>query len=245
MAPDVEEHDARALDVLNGVLRARRPRRRRQPRAPGRPGARQPERASGARGAIARCSSSASVRSGALRASGRPRTDRAVAGHYLSDLVYGANDGIITTFAVVSGVVGASLSEQCHRHPRPREPRRGRILDGGEQLPRAAFDRARTISSSAGTRLDTGPRRSSASSSRACFRSLAYLLPALRRLPRFPSRWLLAGAALFAVGAARTFVTKRGFLRSGVEMLLVGSAAGRRRLRDRGACRRGDLSAPS
>ena len=31
--------------------------------------------------------------------------------HYLPDLVYGANDGIITTFAVVSGVVGAALSD--------------------------------------------------------------------------------------------------------------------------------------
>ena len=33
-------------------------------------------------------------------------------GHYLPDLVYGANDGIITTFAVVTGVVGAELSER-------------------------------------------------------------------------------------------------------------------------------------
>jgi len=32
--------------------------------------------------------------------------------HYLPDLVYGANDGIITTFAVVCGVVGANLSVQ-------------------------------------------------------------------------------------------------------------------------------------
>jgi vacuolar iron transporter family protein len=31
-------------------------------------------------------------------------------GSYLKDLVYGANDGIITTFAVVAGVAGASLS---------------------------------------------------------------------------------------------------------------------------------------
>jgi hypothetical protein len=30
--------------------------------------------------------------------------------HYFPDLVHGANDGIITTFAVVSGVVRASLS---------------------------------------------------------------------------------------------------------------------------------------
>jgi VIT1/CCC1 family predicted Fe2+/Mn2+ transporter len=30
--------------------------------------------------------------------------------HYVRDLVYGANDGIITTFAVVSGVAGGALS---------------------------------------------------------------------------------------------------------------------------------------
>ena len=30
--------------------------------------------------------------------------------HYLRDLIYGANDGIITTFAVVAGVAGGSLS---------------------------------------------------------------------------------------------------------------------------------------
>ena len=34
--------------------------------------------------------------------------DRA-AGRYLPELVYGANDGIVTTFAVVSGVTGADL----------------------------------------------------------------------------------------------------------------------------------------
>ncbi len=33
-----------------------------------------------------------------------------VAGGYLRDFVYGANDGIITTFAVVAGVAGANLS---------------------------------------------------------------------------------------------------------------------------------------
>ena len=42
----------------------------------------------------------------------RPPALGRLAGHYLPDLVYGANDGIITTFAVVSGVVGASLSER-------------------------------------------------------------------------------------------------------------------------------------
>ncbi|MGE0446877.1 MAG: VIT1/CCC1 transporter family protein, partial [Vicinamibacterales bacterium] len=33
-----------------------------------------------------------------------------IARHYIRDLVYGANDGIITTFAVVAGVTGGTLS---------------------------------------------------------------------------------------------------------------------------------------
>jgi VIT1/CCC1 family predicted Fe2+/Mn2+ transporter len=36
----------------------------------------------------------------------------ALGGAYIRDTVYGANDGIITTFAVVAGVVGAGLSAQ-------------------------------------------------------------------------------------------------------------------------------------
>ena len=32
-----------------------------------------------------------------------------IARHYIRDLVYGANDGLITTFAVVAGVVGGGL----------------------------------------------------------------------------------------------------------------------------------------
>ncbi len=33
--------------------------------------------------------------------------------HYVGDLVYGANDGILTTFAVVAGVTGGALSSQA------------------------------------------------------------------------------------------------------------------------------------
>ena len=38
-----------------------------------------------------------------------PQTALAVAQHYVRDLVYGANDGVITTFAVVAGVTGGTL----------------------------------------------------------------------------------------------------------------------------------------
>ncbi len=40
-----------------------------------------------------------------------PRDVTGIARHYIRDLVYGANDGLITTFAVVSGVAGGSLTQ--------------------------------------------------------------------------------------------------------------------------------------
>src|SRR5687767_5916730 len=39
-----------------------------------------------------------------------PRGPLATTRHYIRDIVYGASDGIVTTFAVVSGVAGGSLS---------------------------------------------------------------------------------------------------------------------------------------
>ena len=39
-----------------------------------------------------------------------PRGALQVARHYIRELIYGANDGIITTFAVVAGVAGGGLS---------------------------------------------------------------------------------------------------------------------------------------
>ena len=35
---------------------------------------------------------------------------RRILGRYIKDIIYGANDGIVTTFAVVAGSVGAGLS---------------------------------------------------------------------------------------------------------------------------------------
>src|SRR4249919_3816915 len=39
-----------------------------------------------------------------------PHGTLATARHYVRDLVFGANDGLITTFAVVAGVAGGELS---------------------------------------------------------------------------------------------------------------------------------------
>lgn len=47
-----------------------------------------------------------------MRTASEPRRNRVYATikKYLPDLIYGANDGVITTLAIVSGVVGAALS---------------------------------------------------------------------------------------------------------------------------------------
>ena len=37
-----------------------------------------------------------------------PQGATAIARHYIRDLIYGANDGLITTFAVVAGVSGGA-----------------------------------------------------------------------------------------------------------------------------------------
>src|SRR4026208_786190 len=39
-----------------------------------------------------------------------PQGPLEIARHYVRELIYGANDGIITTFAVVAGVAGGGLS---------------------------------------------------------------------------------------------------------------------------------------
>lgn len=144
--------------------------------------------------------------------------------HYLPDLVYGANDGLITTFAVVTGVVGASLSERVI------------LLLGFANLLADGFSMgasnylARRSEAHRAARPD---RVEAARHGGATFASfvvaglvplLAYLLP-LSGGAAFAVAVALTGVTLFAVGAARTRVTKVGLLRSGGEMLLVGSLA--------------------
>ena len=146
------------------------------------------------------------------------------AGHFLPDLVYGANDGIITTFAVVSGVVGASLANSVIV-----------ILGLANLVADGLSMGASNYLARRSTRVEELVDRSEAArhglATTAGFVAAgvlplaAYLLPFSEGI-RFPLAVGIAVAALFAVGAARTLVTRRGLLRSGMEMLVVGSAAG-------------------
>ena len=153
----------------------------------------------------------------------RPRLGRA-AGHYLPDLVYGANDGIVTTFAVVSGVVGASLANSVI----VILGFANLVADGLSMGASNYLARRSTIEEELVARREAARHGAATVAGFVAAGVLplaAYLLP-LAGEWRFPVAVAIAVSALFAVGAARTVVTRRGLLRSGVEMLVVGSAAG-------------------
>lgn len=157
---------------------------------------------------------------------------------YIKDVVYGANDGIITTFAVVSSIEGARLGTFA-------------LLAVGfaslfaDGLSMAASDFLASRSEKAlaeRDRQDEGRSRSdqeeeaerplvSAGYTFVAFvlvgsvPLIPYVLPPIGGLSRFPLSGAAAALALFTVGALRTRVTKRSPIWAGLEMVLVGGAA--------------------
>ena len=170
-----------------------------------------------------------SLLNGARRNAHVPRTSagrsqQARLGHYLPDLVYGANDGIITTFAVVSGVVGADLSRTI-------------ILilgfanlfaDGISMGASNYLARRSTAEAEERASREDALRHAAATIGAFVAAGLlplaAYLLP-IPTDSRFIAAVALTAATLFSVGAARSFVTGLSPFRSGLEMLLVGALA--------------------
>jgi VIT1/CCC1 family predicted Fe2+/Mn2+ transporter len=156
-----------------------------------------------------------------------PRELRLLAQHYLRDLVYGANDGIITTFAVVAGAKGAEL-----------QPRIvlilgfANLLGDGFSMGASNFLAIRSdeaVRSAKGlARLEPFPLRHALATFIAFFVAgtvplVSYVFPL--REAAFGAAVLLTMTTLFAVGAARTLVIDVPWYRGGLEMLLVGSLA--------------------
>lgn len=147
--------------------------------------------------------------------------------HYLRDLVYGANDGIITTFAVVAGVAGASL-----------EPRTVLIL-GAANLLADGFSMGASnflsIRSDEAVRRSRGegvgepfPARHAAATILAfCVAGIVPLLPyvAIPGPHRFSVATVATLLTLFGVGALRATVVRTRWWKAGTEMLLVGAVA--------------------
>jgi len=145
--------------------------------------------------------------------------------YYIGDIVYGANDGIITTFAVVSGAAGAGF------------PAVVIIVLGIANLIADGFSMGASkylsLVSEQSLASARGEHRSPFGDGFATFVSFI-AIGALPLVPFFvPSAaenaffvsCIATGATLFIVGAARSFVIKRNPLLAGCEMLVVGGIA--------------------
>ena len=156
------------------------------------------------------------------------RTHREVLQHYLGDLIYGSNDGIVTTFAVVAGVVGAGLS-----------PRIVLIL-GISNLLADGFSMGASnylaIRSKSSAELEVSGSISEPYAVRhgmvtflafvaaGTMPLLAYLLPIVEQ-QRFAVTATLGAVSLFGIGAVRTLLARGSWWKNGLEMLSVGGVA--------------------
>jgi VIT1/CCC1 family predicted Fe2+/Mn2+ transporter len=155
-----------------------------------------------------------------------PRGALQVARHYVRELISGANDGVITTFAVVAGVAGGGL------------PLRVVLIIGAANL------LADGLSMAAGNYLsirayesvleaqglpeeEAFPLRHGGATFLAFVLAgtvplAPYMIPILS-IDRFGSSIMLTLAALFAVGASRALIADVRWWRAGLEMLGLGA----------------------
>lgn len=149
----------------------------------------------------------------------------AIARHYIKDLVYGATDGVITTFAVVAGVTGGALSHSAVLIVGAANlAADGLSMAVGNFLAIRAHESAREADDL--PEEESRPWRHAAATFAAFVAAgavplLPYVVPAAQGKE---FTWSAAStlAALFAVGAARATVTVDRWWAAGLEMLLLG-----------------------
>ena len=150
-------------------------------------------------------------------------------GEYVAEVIYGANDGIVTTFAVVSGVAGAAL-----------DPAIVVILgvanlfaDGFSMVMSNYLSQRSSIDYhvARGGKASEGATKPPAYTAFTTFLAFvvvgwAPLLPYVVGAENaFPLSVVTAGIAFFVVGASRTFVTDKRWYTAGGEMFVVGMVA--------------------
>lgn len=156
-----------------------------------------------------------------------PRGGRDLLRHYLRDLVYGANDGIITSFAVVAGVAGAALSTRT-----VLILGMANLLADGFSMGASNFLSIRSEEAVRHSRGDPVeepfPLRHGLATLLAFVVAGAVpLLPYVLVVPedRFPVAIAATLVTLFVVGALRSAVTLLRWWTAGLEMLAVGATA--------------------
>jgi VIT1/CCC1 family predicted Fe2+/Mn2+ transporter len=154
-----------------------------------------------------------------------PRGAVQIARHYIREIVYGANDGIITTFAVVAGVSGGGLSAQviliCGVANLLAD---GLSMAVGNYL--AIRSHESVLETEGRPEEEAFPARHGAATFLAfvCAGALPLLPYVVPGTPdsRFGAAIVLAFGAMFAVGAARSLIADVRWWRAGGEMLGLG-----------------------
>jgi VIT1/CCC1 family predicted Fe2+/Mn2+ transporter len=148
--------------------------------------------------------------------------------HFIGDLVFGANDGLITTFAIVSSVTGADLGSRAALVLGLANL----LADGASMAAGNYLGRRSEAQRLAALRGDRAGQRAPLAHGAAMFAAfaLAGAVPLLPYLvldagPSFVAATLATGVTLFAVGSWRTRATRQPWLMAGLEMLAVGSFA--------------------
>jgi len=146
--------------------------------------------------------------------------------HYIRDLVYGANDGIITTFAVVAGVAGGSLSGAAVLIVGAANLAADGVAMGVGNLVAIRANES-ALAADGHPQQEAYPWKHGASTLIAFV--VAGTLPLLPYMASVAEEGRLAWSAaltmsaLFGVGIARAAVTRDRWWKSGLEMLLLGA----------------------
>jgi VIT1/CCC1 family predicted Fe2+/Mn2+ transporter len=154
-----------------------------------------------------------------------PSGATATARHYIRDIVYGANDGLITTFAVVGGVAGGALSPVAVIVIGAANlAADGVSMGAGNLLAIRADERAREAADL--PELEAFPWKHGLATTVAFIVAgiiplVPYLIPGVERGLLWSS--VLTFAALFGLGASRALVTVDRWWRAGLETLGLGA----------------------
>ncbi|WP_137285634.1 VIT1/CCC1 transporter family protein [Halorussus salinisoli] len=149
------------------------------------------------------------------------------AGGYIAEVIYGANDGIVTTFAVVAGVAGAALDTAIVPILSVANLLADRFPMGTSNYLGQRSERDYQVAQDNATERGKPPRYTAVVTFLAFIvAGWAPLFPyALGLTSTFRFSVVVTAVAFFAVGASRTLVTNRRWYAGGGEMLVVGMFA--------------------
>ena len=147
--------------------------------------------------------------------------------HYLKDLIYGANDGLITTFAVVTGVTGAALEARIVVILGVANLVADGFSMGGSNYLAIRSDEAARSTDGKGMSEPYPLRHALVTFASFVVVGAVPLISYILGLGEWKFRVAVAltMVTLFGVGAARAAVTDAKWWRAGTEMFVVGALA--------------------